>query len=139
MKKTFKTMLALMAGAMTFTGCTSDILENTPEQIPSALKPMTFTAIQEGQGDATRTAISGTAINWTKSDKISIFDGVADKDGNLAREFVLTGEGGSASGTFTGEADPAATTYYALYPNVVSKSESKIPTEADAKAAAGGL
>ena len=119
MKKTFKTMLALMAGAMTFTGCTSDILENTPEQIPSALKPMTFTAIQEGQGDATRTAISGTAINWTAGDQISIFDGVADEKGNYAHEFTLDGEGGSTSGTFEGTA-AEATTYYALYPSVES-------------------
>ena len=120
MKKTFKTMLALMAGAMTFTGCTSDILENTPEQIPSALKPMTFTAIQEGQGDATRTAIDGTAINWTKGDKISIFDGVADEKYNFAHEFTLTGEGGSTSGTFIGTAKEGAETYYALYPSVES-------------------
>ena len=119
MKKTFKTMLALMAGAMTFTGCTSDILENTPEQIPSALKPMTFTATQEG--DATRAAISGTAINWTEGDKISIFDGVADEKGNYAHEFTIKeGDEGKTYGTFTGEADPTATTYYALYPYVES-------------------
>lgn len=120
MKKTFKTMLALMAGAMTFTGCTSDILENTPEQIPSALKPMTFTAIQEEQGDATRTAIDGTAINWTENDAISIFDGVADTDGNFARKFTLTSAPGSTSGTFDGTAKEDAEAYYALYPCVES-------------------
>ena len=122
MKKTFKTMLALMAGAMTFTGCTNDILENTPQQIPSAFKPMTFTAIQEGQGDATRTAIDatdGVSINWEGTDKISIFDGEADKDGNLAREFTISGGAGSTSGTFEGTA-ATATTYYALYPSVES-------------------
>ena len=114
-------MLALMAGAMTFTGCTSDILENTPAQIPSALKPMTFTAIQEGQGDATRAEIDGTAINWTASDKISIFDGVADEKDNYAHEFTIKeGDEGKTYGTFTGEADPAATTFYALYPSVES-------------------
>ena len=138
MKKTFKTMLALMAGAMTFTGCTSDILENTPEQIPSALKPMTFTAIQEGQGDATRTAIDGTAINWTENDAISIFDGVADEKGNYAREFTIKeGDEGKPSGTFTGEADPAATTYYALYPYSASTKEEWTPTQAEAETAAG--
>ena len=121
MKKTFKTMLALMAGAMTFTGCTSDILENTPEQIPSALKPMTFTATQES--DATRAAIVGTAINWTTGDKISIFDGgEADEDGNLAREFALTGGENTPSGTFTGTA-ATASTYYALYPYASSTYE----------------
>ena len=132
MKKTFKTMLALMAGAMTFTGCTSDILENTPEQIPSAFKPMTFTATQEG--DATRAAISGTAINWTEGDKISIFDGATENCGNQA--FTLDGKGGSASGTFTGSA-ATASTYYALYPYVASSSETSVPTQADAETAAG--
>ena len=134
MKKTFKTMLALMAGAMTFTGCTSDILENTPEQIPSALKPMTFTATQEG--DATRAAISGTAINWTEGDKISIFDGATENCGNQA--FTLDGKGGSPSGTFKGEAAEAIT-YYALYPYVASSITSSVPTQAEAEAAEGEL
>ena len=135
MKKTFKTMLALMAGAMTFIGCTSDILENTPEQIPSAFKPMTFTATQEG--DATRAAISGTAINWTASDKIAIFDGVEDADHNFAREFTLAGGENTPSGTFIGTAKEGAETYYALYPNVVSKSESKTVSQKEAETAAG--
>ena len=137
MKKTFKTMLALMAGAMTFTGCTSDILENTPEQIPSALKPMTFTASMEEQGGATRATIDGTFIKWSTGDKIAIFDGVEDADHNFAREFTLAGGAGSTSGTFTGSAAEGAKVYYALYPNVVSKSESITPNEADATAAAG--
>ena len=118
MKKTFKTMLALMAGAMTFTGCTSDILENTPEQIPSALKPMTFTATQES--DATRAEIDGTAINWTEGDKISIFDGASENYGNQA--FTLTDGIGETSGTFIGTATEA-TTYYALYPYASSTYE----------------
>ena len=131
MKKTFKTMLALMAGAMTFTGCTSDILENTPEQIPSALKPMTFTATQES--DATRAAIVGTAINWTEGDKISIFDGSTENNGN--QEFTLTGEAGKPSGTFEGTAAEAST-YYALYPDA-SSSKTGVPTREEAVAAAG--
>ena len=132
MKKIFKTMLALMASAMTFTGCTSDILENTPEQIPSALKPMTFTATQEG--DATRAAIVGTAINWTEGDKISIFDGATENNGN--QQFTLTVGEGTTSGTFEGKAAEVST-YYALYPYSDSKFESKIPTLAEAEAAAG--
>ena len=134
MKKIFKTMLALMASAMTFTGCTSDILENTPEQIPSALKPMTFTATQEGQGNATRAAIVGTAINWTEGDKISIFDGATENNGN--QQFTLTVGEGTTSGTFEGKAAEVST-YYALYPYSDSKFESKIPTLAEAEAAAG--
>ena len=136
MKKTFKTMLALMAGAMTFTGCTNDILENTPQQIPSAFKHMTFTATQEG--DATRAAIDatdGVSINWEGTDKIAIFDGVEDADHNFAREFTLAGGAGSTSGTFEGKAAEVST-YYALYPNVVSKSESKEVSEKEVQAMA---
>lgn len=66
MKSTMKSMLALMAGAMVFTACSSDDeFENINEQKASSLKPMTFTASMEGHGDATRTAIdaNGVSIN----------------------------------------------------------------------------
>ena len=135
MKKTFKTMLALMAGAMVFTACSNDdITENIPQQIPSALKPMTFTASMEGEDGATRAAIDGLDINWTAGDKISIFDGATENNGN--QEFTLTDGDGTTSGTFTGTADPDATTYYALYP-YVSSSETRVPTRSEAEAAAG--
>ena len=137
MKKTFKTMLALMAGAMVFAACSNDdTLENINEQTPSALKPMIFTVSMEGQGGGTRAAIDGLDIKWTSGDKISIFDGEADEDGNFAREFVLTGGVGSTAGTFEGKA-ATATTYYALYPYAASSFESKDVTEEDARAAAG--
>lgn len=115
-----KSMLALMAGAMVFAACSNDdTLENINEQTPSALKPMIFTASMEGQG-GTRAAIDGLDIKWTSGDKISIFDGEADEDGNLAREFVLTGGVGSTAGTFEGKAAENATAYYGLYPCVES-------------------
>ena len=134
-------MLALMAGAMVFTACSSDDeFENINEQKASSLKPMTFTASMEGHGDATRTAIdaNGVSINQSTGDKIAIFDGVGDADHNFAHEFTLAGGAGSTSGTFIGSAAEGAEVYYALYPNVVSKSKSEIPTRADAEAAAGG-
>ena len=134
MKKTFKTMLALMAGAMVFTACSNDdITENIPQQIPSALKPMTFTASMEGEDGATRAAIDGLDINWTDGDMISIFDGSEENNGN--QEFTLTDGDGTTSGTFTGTA-AEATTYYALYP-YVSSSETRVPTRSEAEAAAG--
>ncbi|MCQ2129546.1 MAG: fimbrillin family protein [Bacteroidaceae bacterium] len=136
MKKTFITMLALVAGAMVFTACSSDEFENNNET-PSVLKPMTFYASMEEQGGATRATINGTFIKWENDDKIAIFDGVEGADHNFAHEFTLTGGAGSTSGTFEGTAAKNAEVYYALYPNVVSKSESKIPTRADAEAAAG--
>ena len=130
-------MLALMAGAMVFTACSSDDeFENINEQKASSLKPMTFYASMEEQGGATRATIDGTFIKWENGDKIAIFDGV-EADHNFAREFTLTGGAGSTSGTFEGTAAEGAEVYYALYPNVVSKSESRTPTDAEAKAAAG--
>ena len=140
MKSTMKSMLALMAGAMVFTACSSDDeFENINEQKASSLKPMTFTASMEGHGDATRTAIdaNGVSINWSTGDKIAIFDGVEDADHNFAREFTLAGGAGSTSGTFTGSAAEGAEVYYALYPNVVSKFESKTVSQEEAEAAAG--
>ena len=139
MKKTFITMLALMAGAMVFTACSSDEFENNNET-PSVLKPMTFYASMEEQGGATRATIDVTSIKWENGDKIAIFDGVEGADHNFAREFTLTGGAGSTSGTFTGSAAEGAEVYYALYPNVVSKFESKEVSEEEvqAMAEAGG-
>ena len=135
MKKTFKTMLALMAGAMVFTACSNDdITENIPQQIPSALKPMTFTASMEGEAGATRAAIDGLDIKWEGTDKISIFDGATENNGD--QEFTLTDGDGTTSGTFTGTA-AEATTYYALYPYVESKNSSREVTREEAKAAVG--
>lgn len=130
-----KSMLALMAGAMVFAACSNDdTLENINEQTPSALKPMIFTASMEGQGGGTRAAIDGLDIKWTSGDKISIFDGSTENNGD--QEFTLSGDGGSTSGSFTGTA-ATATTYYALYPYAASSFESKDVTEEEARAAAG--
>lgn len=129
-----KSMLALMAGTMMFAACSNDdVTENINEQKTSELKPMTFTATMEGQGGASRAAIDGLDIRWSKGDKITIFDGNADADGILAREFTLTGDGGSTSGTFTGTA-ATATTYYALYPYMESKFKSGEVTKEEAEA-----
>ena len=134
MKKTLNMMLAMMAGAMAFTACSSDdILENNAEvQIPSQLKPMTFTAVQEGQG-GTRAAIDGLSIKWTAGDKISIFDGATENDGD--QMFELATGAGETSATFTGSAAEAST-YYALYPYAVGGT-SRTVDQAEAAAAAG--
>ncbi|MBQ0046951.1 MAG: hypothetical protein KBT33_05475 [Prevotellaceae bacterium] len=132
MKKTMKMMLALMAGAMVFTACSSDDMLDNNEvvQAPSQLKPMTFTAVQEG---GTRTAIDGLNINWTAGDKISIFDGATENGG--VQMFTLATGQGTTSATFTGSAADAAT-YYALYPYAVGET-SRQATKADAEAVAG--
>ena len=131
MKKTLNMMLAMMAGAMAFTACSSDdILENIENnevvENASQLKPMTFTAVQEGEG-GTRAAIDGLSINWTAGDKISIFDGATENAGVQMFE-LATGEN-TTSATFTGDADPEASTYYALYPYAVG--ETLIPVTKD--------
>ena len=132
MKKTFITMLALVAGAMVFTACSSDEFENNNET-PSVLKPMTFYASMEEQGGATRATIDGTFIKWENGDKISIFDGSSENNGN--QEFTLATGGGTISATFTGSA-AAASTYYALYPYVAVTSRTF--TREEALAAFGG-
>ena len=119
MKKTFITMLALVAGAMVFTACSSDDIFESSNEIPSILKPMTFYASMEEQG-GTRTTINGTFIKWENGDKISIFDGIQDEEGSFAHEFILTSDPGSTSGTFTGSAAEGAEVYYALYPYMTS-------------------
>lgn len=143
MKKTLNMMLAMMAGAMAFTACSSDdILENIENnevaEAPSQLKPMTFSAVQEGQG-GTRAAIAtdtdgkANGINWTAGDKISIFDGASENAGVQMFE-LATGEN-TTSATFTGSAADAVT-YYALYPYAVGET-SRAVTQAEAAAAAG--
>lgn len=134
MKKTLNMMLALMAGAMAFTACSSDdIIENNEvAEVPSQLKPMTFTAVQEGEG-GTRAAIDGLSIKWTAGDKISIFDGSSVNDGD--QMFTIENGAGTTSATFTGSAADAGT-YYALYPYAVA-STSHAVTKAEANAAKG--
>ena len=136
MKTTMKSMLALMAGAMVFAACSNDdITENIDEQKTSALKPMIFTASMEGQGGASRATIDGPDIKWVDGDKISIFDGSEENNGD--QEFTLTSEGGSTSGTFEGDA-AEATTYYALYPYTASLIVDRVPTKEEAIAAGDG-
>lgn len=141
MKKTMRMMLALMAGAMAFTACSNeDMLENienneVTENAPQ-LKPMTFTAVQEGQA-TTRTAIDGLSIKWTANDKISIFDGSNAYGGD--QMFTVENGVGTISATFTGSA-AEADTYYALYPYAVgSTSTTRMVTQAEAEAAAGSM
>ena len=126
MKKTLKTLLALMAGAMALAACSEDaILENNetqlPEQTEVARKHITLTAVQEDNG--TRAAISSEnakQIVWSAGDNITVlyrnantllgFDNV---------DFSLTGGANSTNGTFDGEVLETVTdetVYTALYP-----------------------
>jgi len=88
-------IIALAAAAVS---CAKD---STPVNDPAGEK--VFTA-----GISTKTElVGGNAVHWVANDKISLFDGVAN------REFETADAGTTAS--FSGTASDAAT-YYALYP-----------------------
>lgn len=131
-------MLALMASTMAFIACQEEDHLGIDTPLPSELKEMTFTATQEGQYEKTKTTIDGIYVKWASGDKISVFDGgPADADGHLDREFSLIEGAGTKSGTFSGSASEDASVYYALYPYMSSSSEERVPTKAEAEAAAG--
>lgn len=115
MKKTLKTLLALMAGTMALTACSDDaIVENNNNNVAPGTKiALTFSAHQENDG-STRAAIDGSdskKIDWQTADHISVFDGSSNND------FVIDeiDPSDATSATFTGEAADVAT-YTALYP-----------------------
>lgn len=108
MKKTMKTMLAFVAGALCLAGCEQ---ENMIEEVSNNARLVTLTAYQEGEG-ATRAAIDGstsTQINWSAGDKINYF-GAATGQMTLKSD-----DAGKPSGTFEGTVT-TGTTDYVLYP-----------------------
>ena len=107
MKKYIQSMMAF-AAIVSFASCSSED-NNTTIENESAVKVMTFTAMQEGNEASTRAILSGTNIHWDSEDKISIFDGTNNN------QFTLTGGAGSTSGKFSGKAGQS-TSYTAVYP-----------------------
>ena len=110
MKKYIQSMMAF-AAIVSFASCSSED-NNTTIENESATKVMTFTAMQEGDSQSTRAAISSTdskVINWEEGDQISIFDGTKNN------QFTLKNGAGTKSATFQGVA-ASAETYTAVYP-----------------------
>jgi len=112
MKKTMKTMLAFVAGALALSACNNEdaILNENQNENENGAKLVTLTAYQEGEG-TTRAAIDGsdkTKINWTASDAIKVFG-----TSSASAEYTTT-TGGSTSANFTGSEVTGAA--YALYP-----------------------
>ena len=110
MKKYIQSMMAF-AAIVSFASCSSEDNNSTIEN-ESATKVMTFTAMQEGDSQSTRAAISSTdskVINWEEGDQISIFDGTNNK------QFTLKDGKGTPNATFTGEALESGS-YTAVYP-----------------------
>ena len=124
MKKTMKTLLALMAGTMALAACSDDAIveNNNPQQPEVARKHITFTAVQEDNG-ATRAAISSETapqIVWSADDHITVlYRDVNTSFGFDNVDFSLTGGANTTSGTFDGEVLETVTeetVYTALYP-----------------------
>ena len=94
MKKYIQSMMAF-AAIVSFASCSSED-NNTTIENESAVKVMTFTAMQEGNEASTRAILSGNNIHWESEDQISIFDGTNNN------QFTLTAGAGSTSGKFSG-------------------------------------
>ena len=106
-----KTVLFITCSAFILLSVSCSI--ETAEPIASDTRRMKMEFNAEMTEVRTKTAINPDAANavyWSKGDEINIFT----ENGNSDR-FVLAGDGGSASGTFTGETVQSGT-YYALYP-----------------------
>ena len=119
MKKITNTIIALSV-LVGLASCAKEQAPVTPETENNGMISLTLTA---GQANSeTRAAISSTdskVINWSKDDKISVFDG--DKNN---REFTLKDDdAGKTTGTFTGAVTKTSTSgYTALYPYQSSAS-----------------
>lgn len=132
MKKTMKTLLALMAGVMTFSACSNEDVLTNENTNPEAKPILTFNASTESDG-ATRATIDALAINWQAGDAILMMDGTNNSKYNLDAECD-----GKASGTFTVDGESTAVSgenIYALYP--YSEGSSRTVSQAEAEAAAG--
>lgn len=100
-KNILATLLGIMAAA-----CTLPEQELSSERIPP-LERMSFNATVEPD---TKTVLEGSEVKWDDNDKISVFDGYANRCFTIER--IL--EDGSA--VFSGEAVAGQSCYYACYP-----------------------
>ncbi len=113
MKKTLKTLLALMAGTMALAACSDDAIVENNNVAPGTKIALTFSAHQENDG-STRAVIDGSdskKIDWQATDHLSVFDGSSNNE----FEIKQIDPSDATSATFTGEAAEAAA-YTALYP-----------------------
>jgi len=107
MKKTIKTMLAFVAGALALSACSNEELIDSNN---GGAKLVTLTAYQES--DDTKAAIDATdskKIDWTKNDKINYFGGATGES------MTLKTGAGTTEGTFEGSVTTGASDCV-LYP-----------------------
>lgn len=113
MKKTMKTLLALMAGVMTFSACSNEdvLINETPNVKPEVEGIRTFTAFTESDG-ASRATIDGFDVKWQSGDAISVVVDVDEYD-----KYNLTAGEGTTSGTFVANGSGVyGSDIYAVYP-----------------------
>lgn len=126
MKKTMKTLLALMAGVMTFSACSNEnvLSDENPTNTPGGKGIRSFTAYTESDA-ATRATIDGFDVKWEEGDAITVF-------GNTSGKYTLTEGAGYTSGKFeVQEGDGVeGTDFYAICPSPSSKDESELEAEA---------
>ena len=117
MKKTlFYISLAVLA-----ISCVKE--QNPGQNTRKELVPMEFNAMTEGALDDTRTSLAadGASVKWIKGDKVLIFDDSNVADDGTDNGVVFTAQSSGAKVVISGEADPAAAEYYALYPSASGK------------------
>lgn len=129
MKKTMKTLLALMAGVMTFSACSNEniLSDENPTNTPGGKGVRSFTAYTESDA-ATRATIDGLDVKWEASDVITVF-------GDNSGKYKLTEGAGYTSGKFeVQEGDGVeGTDFYAICP---AAGEERNVTEEEAWAIA---
>ena len=117
MKKTlFYISLAVMA-----ISCVKE--QNPGQDIQKELVPMEFNAITEAAQDEiskTSLAADGASVEWIAGDKVLIFDG-SNVDGETDKGVLFQAQSSGAKVVISGEADPAAEEYYAIYPSASGK------------------
>lgn len=113
MKKNYFAFVCAIC-ALTLFSCQKE--DNTPEDvIPDGYTQLTLSAVS----DETKTTLDGTAVKWAAGDQIKVY--CSDES---AYDFELVGEGGSATGDFTGLVPSGKTALYAVYPKDLYSSVS---------------
>lgn len=123
MKKNYFAFVCAIC-ALTLFSCQKE--DNTPEEevpvvpaeeevIPDGYTQLTLSAVS----DETKTTLDGTAVKWAAGDQIKVY--CSDES---AYDFELVGEGGSATGDFTGLVPSGKTALYAVYPKDLYSSVS---------------
>lgn len=112
MRNTYKTILAMMAGAIMLGACS----EKPISQDSPAFKQLTISVSQE---DETKVSMDGKSILWSESDCISIFSRFPDGDNYqtpLNNKFTIENGVGNRSASFSGSVETTSDGYLAVYP-----------------------